>query len=241
MGLYELSIDPDVVAEAERVVSQEALAERAFPTLVIQWETKVFDQPWTVTIVLDYLITLPPLEAGMTFIPVRLAALVDNTPSKYFYFGTEMNNTVTRLAPELENLVAPHGKYQEFGIDERSSPIPYLKLAQATPRIYGNGPQDYYAPPIKVERFDGAVRPEHLADLFSYQVAGMPIVPGSLLTDPSAGHWSGARFAGIRNIAVLRQGKVVGLYTKQGRADKEVAPPLVVKRDPKLDILQQTC
>ncbi len=241
MGLYELSIDPLIVAEAERVVSQEALAGRSFPTLVMQWESRVFDQPWTTTIVLDYLLTLPPLETGTTFIPVRLAAFVNNTPSKYFYFGTEMNNTVQRLAPELENLVAPQGLYQEFGIDERTSPIPYLKLAQATPRIYGNGPQDYYAPPIKVERFDGSVRPEQLADLFALHVAGLPIVPGSTLTDPTGGHWNGARFAGIRSIAVLRQGKVVGLYTKQGRADREVAPPLVVKRDPKLDVLHQVC
>jgi hypothetical protein len=239
MGLYELSIDSSVIAEAEKLVSQEALAKREFPTLVMQWESKLFDQPWTTTVVLDYVVALPPLEGGLTFIPVRVGAFVGNTPTKYFYFGTEMNNTVPRLAPEMENLAAPAGLYQEFLIEERNTPIPYLKLIQATPRIYGNAPQDYYAPPIKVERFDGMVRPEHLADLFAEQVAGLPQIPGSFLTDPSRGMWNGARFAGIRNIAILRQGKVVGLHTKQGRPDKEVAPPSVVKRDPKLDVLSE--
>lgn len=242
MGLYELSIDPSTVAEAENLVSNESLSKRAFPTLVMQWESRVFEQPWTTTIVLDYLIALPPLDAGLNFIPVRVAAFVNNTASKYFYFGTEMNSTVQRLAPEIENVITPHGLYQEFAIEERNCPIPYLKLAQATPRIFNNGPQDYYAPPIKVERFDGQPRPEHLADMFFTQVAGLPPVLGSVLSDPNAGHWAGARFAGIRSIAVLRQGKVVGLYTKLGSPQKEVAPPFVVKRDPKIDILQtQVC
>lgn len=238
MGLYELSIDPATVAEAENLLSNESLSKRSFPTLVMQWESRVFEQPWSTTVVLDYLIALPPLDSGLNFIPVRVAAFVNNTASKYFYFGTEMNSTVQRLAPEIENLVAPQGLYQEFAIEERNCPIPYLKLAQATPRIFNNGPQDYYAPPIKVERFDGAVRPEHLADMFFTQVAGLPPVLGSVLSDPNAGHWAGARFAGIRNIAVLRQGKVVGLYTKMGKPEKEVAPPFVVKRDPKIDVLQ---
>jgi hypothetical protein len=236
MGLYELSIDAARVAEAENMTSMEALSRREFPTLVMHWESKVFGQPWTTTLVLDYIIALPPLEQQLQFIPVRVGAFVGSAPTKYFYFGTEMNNTVPRLAPEMENLATPQNTFQEFLIEERTTPIPYLKLIAATPRIYGNGAQDYYAPPIKVERYDGQVSPEHLADLFANQVANLPIVPGNVLTDPQWGHWEGSRFTGIRSIAVLRQGQVVGLLRKQGKLDKEVAPPIVVKRDPKLDV-----
>ncbi|MBL9024106.1 MAG: hypothetical protein JNL21_18070 [Myxococcales bacterium] len=236
MGLYELSIDPNLVAEAEAITSIEALAKREFPTLVVNWESKIFAQPWSTTVVLDYVLALPPLEPTVTFIPVRVGAFVGNAPTKYFYFGTEMSSTVPRLAPEMENLVTPQSFFQEFLIDERTSPIPYLKLIQATPRIYGNGAQDYYAPPIKVERYDGIVSPEHLADLFPEQVANLPIVPGSVLTDPQLGFWEGQRFAGIRSIAIVRQGKVVGLHKKLGTLAKEVAPPIVVRRDPKRDV-----
>ncbi len=236
MGLYELSIDPERIAEAESLTSVENLARREFPTLVMSWESALFGQSWTTTIVLDYLITLPPLEPPATFIPVRVGAYVGSVPTKYFYFGTEMNSTVPRLAPEMENLVTPQQMYQEFLIDDRTSPIPYLKLIQATPRIYGNGPQDYYAPPIKVERFDAVPNPEQVADLFAYQVAGQPIITGSFLTDPNGGTWEGSRFSGIRSIAILRQGKVVGLYQKQGRQDRDTAPSNVVRRDPKRDI-----
>ncbi len=236
MGLYELSIDPNLVAEAEEITSIDALGKREFPTLAVNWESKIFAQPWSSTIVLDYVLALPPLEPSVTFIPVRIAAFVGTAPTKYFYFGTEMSNTVPRLAPEMENLISPQPLFQEFLVDERTSPIPYLKLIQATPRIYGNGAQDYYAPPIKVERYDGNVSPVHLADLFPEQVANLPIVAGSVLTDPQLGFWEGQRYAGIRSIAIVRQGKVVGLHKKIGRPDKEVAPPVVVKRDPKKDI-----
>jgi len=236
MALYELSIDPARIAEAESTTSVESLSRREFPTLVMSWESKVFGQPWATTIVLDYVIALPPLEPPATFIPVRVGAFVGTAPSKYFYFGTEMNNTVPRLAPEMENLATPQQGFQEFLIDDRTCPIPYLKLIQATPRIYGNAPQDYYAPPIRVERYDGAPNPEHVADLFAQQVAGLPIVPGSFLTDPTGGSWEGSRFSGIRGIAILRQGKVVGLHQKLGRHDRDVVPSNVVKRDPKLDI-----
>ncbi|NUO47557.1 MAG: hypothetical protein HOV80_01735 [Polyangiaceae bacterium] len=236
MGLYELTIDPNLVEEAEEITSVDALAKREFPTLVVNWESKIFGQAWSSTIVLDYVLALPPLEPSVTFIPVRVGAFVGGAPTKYFYFGTEMSNTVPRLAPEMENLVTPQAQFQEFLIDERTSPIPYLKLIQATPRIYGNGAQDYYAPPIKVERYDGTVSPEHLADLFPEQVANLPTIAGSVLTDPLLGFWEGQRYAGIRSIAIVRQGKVVGLHRKQGRPDKEVAPPVVVRRDPKKDI-----
>mgnify|MGYP000849042553 CR=1 FL=1 len=238
MGLYELTIDPSSVAEGERITSTEALERREFPTIVVHWESKLWGQPWSTTILLDYLIALPPLEAPQTFHSVRVGAFVGNAPTKYFYFGTEMNSTVPRLGPEMENLVTPQHLFQEFLIDERTSPIPYLKLIQATPRIFGNGAQDYYAPPIKVERFDATPKPEHLADLFSEIVAGLPITPGSMLTDPQGGVWEGSRFAGIRSIAILRQGKVVGVCRKLGRLDKETAPPHVVRRDPKLDVRQ---
>jgi hypothetical protein len=237
MGLYELSIDPALVAEAERLTSHEALARREFPTLVMRWESKLFGQGWDTTLVLDYILALPPLEPSLTFIPVRLGAFVGNVPTKYLYFGTEMNDGVPRVGPEMENVATPQHGYQEFQIDERSCPIPYLKLIQATPRIYGNAAQDYYAPPIKVERYDAvASTTEHLADLFAEQVANLPQIPGSMLTDPQGGAWEGSRFAGIRAVAIVRQGKVVGLHRKQGRADKEVAPPSVSRRSPHLDL-----
>ncbi|NUP04688.1 MAG: hypothetical protein HOW73_01360 [Polyangiaceae bacterium] len=236
MGLYELSIDPGKIAEAESLTSVEALSRREFPTLVMNWESRIFGQPWSTTIVLDYMIALPPLEPPAHFIPVRVGAFVGNAPTKYFYFGTEMNNTVPRLAPEMENLVTPQSLYQEFLIDERTTPIPYLKLIQATPRIYGNGAQDYYAPPIKVERYDGIPGIDQVADLFPAQVAGLPIVPGAYLTDPTGGAWEGSRFSGLRGIAILRQGKVVGMHQKLGRADRDAAPNNVTKRDPKRDI-----
>jgi len=236
MGLYELSIDPARIVEAESITSVEALSRREFPTLVMSWESRIFGQGWATTIVLEYMLALPPLEPPATFISVRIAAFVGSAPTKYFYFGTEMNNTVPRLPPEMENLAAPQNLYQEFLIDERSSPIPYLKLIQATPRIYGNGPQDYYAPPIKVERYDGVPHADHVADLFPLQVAGLPIVPGTFLTDPTGGVWEGARFSGLRAIAIMRQGKVVGIHRKLGRPDRDTAPNNVVTRDPKKDI-----
>lgn len=236
MGLYELSIDPGRIAEAESVTSVEALSRREFPTLVMSWESKLFGQPWTTIIVLDYLLALPPLEPPAHFIPVRIGAFVGSAATKYFYFGTEMNNTVPRLAPEMENLVTPQQLFQEFLIDERTSPIPYLKLIQATPRIYGNGAQDYYAPPIKVERYDAMPSIDHVADLFPMQVAGLPVVSGPFLTDPTGGVWEGSRFSGLRSIAILRQGKVVGIHQKLGRSDRDVAPNNVVRRDPKQDI-----
>src|SRR5688572_24118460 len=125
MGLYELSIDPAKIAEAESLTSVDALSRREFPTLVMNWESRIFGQPWATTIVRDYMIALPPLEPPATFIPVRVGAFVGKAPTKYFYFGTEMNNTVPRLAPEMENLVTPQNLFQEFLIDDRTSPIPY--------------------------------------------------------------------------------------------------------------------
>ncbi len=235
MGLYELSIDPAKIAEAESTTAVEALSRREFPTLVMAWESKIFGQAWATTVVLDYLIALPPLEPPATFNPVRVGAFVGNAPTKYFYFGTEMNNTVPRLAPEMENHATPANLFQEFLIDERTSPIPYLKLIQATPRIYGNGAQDYYAPPIKVERYDAAPSPDIVTDLFPKQVSGLPSVAGTFLTDPTGGAWEGSRFSGVRVIAILRQGKVVGIHRKLGRADRDTAPSNVVRRDPRRD------
>jgi hypothetical protein len=236
MALYELSIDGPQVREAEKIVSLEG---RAFPTLVMRWDSRIFDQPWVTTIVLDYLIALPPLVIGQaTFNEIKLAAYVCGSPTKFLYFGTEMNATVPRVAPEMENSIAPAKLYQEFRLEEQTCPLPYLKLIQATPRIYGNGPQDYYSPPIKVERYDGAVSStEHVADFFPSFVANLDAVTGSVLTDPSRGFWSGSRFVGVTKIAILRQGKVVGMHARLGRADKDPLPPEIRRRDPKLDVL----
>jgi hypothetical protein len=236
MALYELSIDGPQVREAEKVVSLEG---RAFPTLVMRWDSRIFDQPWVTTIVLDYLIALPPLVIGQsTFNEVKLAAYVGGTPTKFLYFGTEMTSSVPRIAPEMENAIAPAKIYQEFRLEEQTCPLPYLKLIQATPRIYGNGPQDYYSPPIKVERYDGIVSStEHVADFFPSVVANLDTVKGSLLTDPSRGFWNGSRYVGVTKIAIVRQGKVVGMHARIGRSDKDALPPEIKRRDPKLDIL----
>jgi hypothetical protein len=236
MALYELSIDGPHVREAERIVSLE---ERGFPTLVMRWDSRIFDQPWLTTIVLDYLIALPPLVIGQaTFNEIKLAAYVGGAPTKFLYFGTEMNSSVPRIAPEMENAISPAKLYQEFRLEEQTCPLPYLKLIQATPRIYGNGPQDYYSPPIKVERYDGVVSStEHVADFFPSFVANLDAVKGSVLTDPSRGFWNGGRFVGVTKIAILRQGKVVGMHARIGRADKDPLPPEIKRRDPKLDVV----
>jgi len=236
MALYELSIDGPHVREAEKIVSLEG---RGFPTLVMRWDTRIFDQMWVTTIVLDYVIALPPLLIGQaTFNEVKLAAFVGGTPTKFLYFGTEMSASVPRIAPEMENSIAPAKLYQEFRLEEQTCPLPYLKLIQATPRIYGNGPQDYYSPPIKVERYDGVVSStEHVADFFGSVVANLDTVKGSVLTDGSRGFWNGARYVGVTKIAILRQGKVVGMHARVGRSDKDALPPEVKRRDPKLDVI----
>ena len=237
MALYELSIDAAHVREAEKVASLEG---RGYPTLVMRWDTRIFDQPWHTTLVLDYLIALPPLMIGQsTFNEVKVAAYVGGAATKFLYFGTEMSSAVPRVAPEMENSVAPPREYQEFRIEEQTCPLPYLKLIQATPRIYGNGPQDYYSPPIKVERYDGAVSPELVADFFATTVANLETVKGSWLTDAQRGFWNGARFVGVTVIAILRQGKVVGLHRRVGRTDKDPMPTEVKKRDPRLDELRE--
>ncbi len=244
MALYELSIEPAHVVEAERVI---ALDGRDYPTLVMHWESRLFDQPWETTLVLDYTIALPPLGAGgaapapgqaapSSFIPVRVGAFVGGAPTKYFYFGTEMNESVPRIGPEMENLATPSSTYQEFLLDDRSCPIPYLKLIAATPRIYGNGAQDYYAPPIPVERFDATPKPHHLADNFPNVVAGLEPITGEKLIDPAIGSWTGSRYVGIRQMAILRQGKVVGMVRRTGKVDRDLAPPEVARRDPNLDV-----
>jgi hypothetical protein len=238
MALYELSIEGPLVREAEKVVSLEG---RGFPTLVMRWDSRIFDHPWVTTLVLDYLIALPPLVIGQaTFNEVKVAAFVGGTPTKYLYFGTEMTSAVPRIAPEMENSIAPVKLYQEFRLEEQTCPLPYLKLIQATPRIYGNGPQDYYSPPIKVERYDGVVSStEHVADFFASVVANLDTVRGAVLTDSSRGFWNGARYVGVTKIAIVRQGKVVGMHARIGRADKDSLPPEIKRRDPKLDVLQE--
>lgn len=239
MSLYELSIDTALVHEAERVVSLE---DRGYPTLVMRWESRLFDQPWVTTLVLDYHIALPPLLVGAgqsTFNEVRIAAFTGGASTKFMYFGTELTANVPRIAPEMENTVAPTGQYQEFRLDEQSCPVPYLKLIQVNPRIYGNGLQDYYSPPIKVERYDGAPGVDLLADFFPEMVANLEPLKGPVLTDPSQGFWNGARYVGVTAIAVLRQGKVVGILRRSGKPDKDPVPPEVRRRDPRVDVLRE--
>lgn len=237
MPVYELSIDPSLVAQAEKVVSLEG---RGYPTLVMQWESRLFDQAWTTTIVLDYAIALPPLILSQaTFNDVRIAAYVGGAATKYLYFGTEMSASVPRVAPEMENTISPAKAYQEFRLDEHTCPVPYLKLIQTAPKIYGDGPQDYYSPPIKVERFDGVESPQHLADVFPTLVANLDPIRGDVLTDPARGHWTGARYVGISAIAILRERKVVGLHRRTARPEKEPVPAIVRQRDPKLDVLEE--
>lgn len=234
MPVYELSIDPAVVAKAEAATS---LDDRGFPTLVMRWESFLFGQPWTTTLVLDYQIALPPLLVGQTtFNEVRLAAFTGGAPTKFMYFGTELNASVHRVAPEMENTVAPQENWQEFRLDEQSSPVPYLKLITTTPRIYGNGPQDYYAPAIKVERYDAIVTPDLLGDMFPQVVAGLDPVRGPQLADPERGIWAGARYVGITKIAILRSGVPVGLHVRAAKPERDVPPPDVKRRDPKKDI-----
>lgn len=239
MALYELSIEAAHVREGEKLVSLEG---RAYPTLAMRWETRLMDQPWETTVVLDYSIALPPLMVGrQTFNEVRIGAFVGGAGTKFLYFGTEMNSSVPRVPPEMENTIGPSPAYQEFRLEESTCPIPYLKLIQTTPRIYGNGPQDYYAPPVKVERYDAVPSTDLIADFFPTIVAGLDGIKGAALTDPAQGMWIGSRFVGVTKIAILRQGKVVGLHRRTGRTDKDPIPPEVKKRDPKLDVSRGWC
>src|SRR6185295_3800119 len=120
MALYELSIDGPVVREAEKITS---LQGRGFPTLVMRWDSRIFDQPWITTVVLDYLITLPPLVIGQaTFNEIKAAAYVGGASTKFLYFGTEMTSAVPRIAPEMENSIGPVKLYQEFRLEEQTCP-----------------------------------------------------------------------------------------------------------------------
>jgi len=231
MAKYELSIDPSLVAEAEQVV---ALEGRAFPTLVTRWDSNMLGQQWHTTVVLDYTIPLPPLKSGASFNEVRVAAFTADVPTKFLYFGTELNADAPRISPEMENAIADPSVYQEYRISAEASSVPYLELISTTPRIYGNGPQDYYSPPIKVERYDAGGGTELIADNFPEIVAALPPIPGDVLTNPNQGFWQGARFAGTKRIAILKDGSVVGLC--QRATDKEVVPPEVQRRDPHADV-----
>ncbi|WP_437641534.1 hypothetical protein [Sorangium sp. So ce854] len=214
-----------------------SLAGREYPTLIMRWESRLFDQPWLTTLVLDYVIALPPLIVGQaTFNEVRIAAFTGRAGTKFMYFGTEMSASVPRIAPEMENAIAPAALYQEFRLDEQTCPIPYLKLIQVSPRIYGEGLQNYYSPPIKVERYDAAASSDLIADFFPRIVANLDPVKGTTLVDPAQGFWTGARFLGATSIAILRQGRVVGLHRRAGKADKDPVPPEVKRRDPRLDV-----
>ncbi|WP_438030561.1 hypothetical protein [Sorangium sp. So ce233] len=214
-----------------------SLAGREYPTLIMRWESRLFDQPWLTTLVLDYVIALPPLIVGQaTFNEVRIAAFTGRAGTKFMYFGTEMSASVPRIAPEMENAIAPAALYQEFRLDEQTCPIPYLKLIQVSPRIYGEGLQNYYSPPIKVERYDGVASPDLIADFFPKIVANLDPVKGATLVDPAQGFWTGARFLGATAIAIVRQGRVVGLHRRAGKTDKDPIPPEVKRRDPRLDV-----
>jgi len=231
MAQYDLSIDPQKVAQAEQLVS---LAGRTFPTLVVSWESSTLGQEWQTLLVLDYSIPLPPLEQGATFNEVRIAAYTDEVPTKFLYFGTELNDDAPRVPPEMENRVSRAGTFQEYRLTEASCSVAYLDLIQTTPRVYGNGPQDYYSPPIKVERFDAGSGIDLISDNFPKIVANLDPVEASMLTDPQQGFWRGARFVGTKKMAILKQGKVVGLRHRTG--DKEVVPSEVVRRDPHVDV-----
>lgn len=231
MSQYDLSIEPSLVAEAERRVTLEG---RAFPTLVIMWESQMLGQDWQTVLVMDYTIPLPPLEQGSSFNEVRIGAYTSDVPTKFFYFGTELTEEAPRVGPEMENVITPTRTYQEYRLNTESINIDYLDLIQTTPRIYGNGPQDYYSPPIKVERFDAGAGTHLIADNFPEVVAGLPPLASSMLIDPRQGFWQGGRFVGTKKMAILRKGEVVGL--RRRLSEREVVPPEVVRRDPKIDI-----
>ena len=60
-----------------------------------------------------------------------------------------------------------------------------------------------------------------------------------MLTDAAQGFWTGSRYVGTTAIAILRQGKVVGLLKRAGKVDKDPVPPEVRRRDPRLDVLRE--
>ena len=235
MAQYELSIDPSLVAQAQQLVS---LQGRVFPTIVVGWESKMLGQDWETILVLDYTVPLPPLAQGVSFNEVRIAAYTGDVPTKFLYFGTELNADAPRVPPEMENALSPAGSYQEYRLTSESCMVAYLDLIQTTPRIYGNGPQDYYSPPIKVERFDAGPGVELISDNFVKIAAGLEPIDSATLTDPRGGFWTGSRFVGTKRMAILKGGQVCGLRRRAGRSDREVVPPEVVRRDPHLDVAQ---
>jgi hypothetical protein len=234
MGQYELSNDPSLIEQAERLAS---LQGRGFPTVVVSWESIILGQEWETVLIQDYTIPLPPLEHGSSFNEVRIAAFTGEVPTKFLYFGTELTSAAPRVAPEMENATAPARIYQEYRLTGESCPVPYLELISTTPRIYGNGAQDYYSPPIRVERFDAVLKPELIADSFPKVVANLDVVPGEMLTDPSEGFWQGARFVGQKKLAIVRQGRVVGIRRRCARSEnKPIVPPEIVRRSPRADV-----
>src|SRR5688572_16076319 len=100
MPVYDLSIDEAHVRAAERLVTLEG---RGYPTVVASWESRLFEQPWTTVIVLDYVLALPPLIVGhATFNEVRVGVFVGGASTKFLYFGTEMSEGAPRIPPEME-------------------------------------------------------------------------------------------------------------------------------------------
>src|SRR5512145_1844615 len=98
MSLYGLSIDPALVQEAETLVSLEG---RAFPTLVVFWESQLLSQTWETILVTDYSVPLPPLPHGKRFNEVRVVAYTGEVPTKFLYFGTELTSAAPRVAPQM--------------------------------------------------------------------------------------------------------------------------------------------
>lgn len=131
MAQYELSNDPVLLEQAERLCSLEG---RAFPTLVVSWESRMLGQDWDTVLVQDYTIALPPLEHGSSFNEVRISAFTGPVPTKFLYFGTELNAAAPRTVPEMENTLTAAGVYQEYRLTGESCPVPYLELISTTPR-----------------------------------------------------------------------------------------------------------
>lgn len=197
MSAFQLSLDPAHV-HAARLIS--TFAARGFPTVATQWEDEALGLVLEWRIVTDYTLVLPPVAAGK-FQTVRIAAFVGDAKDKSLYFGNEIGAHVPRIGPDLENFFAPAG-FIEFHLDSETSPVPYVKLIQTTPRISGTGGQEYAASALKVERFDIALSPEQFPNGFFLRTIGVDA--------PRASHWAEMAYDGPEAIAVLRGGGVVG-------------------------------
>ena len=192
-------------------------------------------QDWQTILVLDYTFPLPPLAQGKTFNEVRIAAYTGEVPTKFLYFGTELNDEAPRVPPEMENVVSPTGTFQEYRLTPDSCSVAYLDLIQTHAARLRQRPAGLLQPADQGRALRCWLRRRaHQRQDFPHIVAGLDPIDSSMLTDPRFGFWQGARFAGTKQMAILKQGEGRWYPSPRERRARWV-PPEVVRRDPHVE------